>query len=89
MHAHGSPALVAVYNADLSQGPVRLLFAVNPSMADVTIPLGEQIAGSHPEKWDMLADHERFYFSDAHGASRPVEAQLWTPALSCALWVSE
>ncbi len=86
--APGSPALAAVYNADFSQGPARLLFAINPTNADMTIPLGEGIAGTVPGTWDMLADHDRFYFSDAHGAKRPVEAQLWVPALSCALWVS-
>ena len=89
MHARGSAALAAVYNADFSQGRSRLLFAVNPTLADVTIAIGESIAGPPAEGWDMLADHDRFYFSDAHGASKPVEAQLWVPALSCGLWVSE
>jgi pullulanase len=88
VHVRGSPALAAVYNADFSQGAARLLFAVNPTLVDLTIPIGEEIAGS-PEKWDMLADHDRFYFSDAHGASKPVEPQLWMPALSCGVWVSE
>ena len=62
---------------------------MNPSLADITIHLGEQIAGTGPTKWDMLADHDRFYFSDAHGASKPVEANLWIPGLTCGLWVSE
>jgi pullulanase len=84
----GSPALAALYNADRSQGPARLLFAVNPTGGDLTIPIGEEIAGADPAAWDMLADQDRFYFSDAHGAKKPVEAQLWVPALSCALWVS-
>ena len=86
--ANGSPALAALYNADFSQGAVRLLFAVNPSMSDLTIPIGEEIAGREPHTWDMLADQDRFYFSDAHGAKKPVEAQLWVPAMSCALWVA-
>jgi pullulanase len=89
IHATGSPALAVVYNADHSQGPARLLFAVNPTLADLTIPIGETIAGAKTGTWDMLADQDRFYFSDAHGASKPVEAQLWVPALSCGLWVSE
>jgi pullulanase/glycogen debranching enzyme len=89
VHVRGSPALAAVYNADHSQGRARLLFAINPTMADLTIPIGEEIAGLEPVAWDMLADHDRFYFSDAHGASKPVEPQLWVPALSCGLWVSE
>ncbi len=86
--AAGSPALAAVYNADFSQGPARLLFAINPTNGDQTIPIGESVAGSAREAWDMLADQDRFYLSDAHGAKRPVEPQLWVPALSCALWVS-
>jgi pullulanase/glycogen debranching enzyme len=80
----GSPALAVVYNADRSQGPVRLLYAVNPSSADLLLPLGEEIAAG---AWNMLADQDRFYFATGHGAKRPVEAQLWSPALSCALWV--
>jgi pullulanase len=88
VHAQGSSAIVAIYNADRSQGRVRLLFAINPTVAEVTIPLSETIPDAVPEIWDMLADHDRFYFSDAHGAKKPVEAQLWMPALSCGLWAS-
>jgi hypothetical protein len=60
-------------------------------MSDVTIPLGDEIANAAAAglaPWDQLADHERFYFSDAHGAKMPVEAQLWMPPLSCGLWIS-
>lgn len=89
VYAPGSSALAAVYNADRSQGRARLLFAINPTLADVVIPIGEETAGAKPDTWDMLADHERFYLSDAHGASKPVEPQLWMPALSCGLWMSE
>jgi hypothetical protein len=88
VHAQGAPAIVAVYNADRSQGRVRLLFAINPTVAEVTISLSDAFADAVPENWDMLADHDRFYFSDAHGAKKPVEAQLWMPALSCGLWAS-
>lgn len=89
VHAPGSTALAVLYNADFSQGPSRLLFAVNPTSSELTIPIGEDIAGAAPGGWDMLADQDRFYFSDAHGAKKPVEGQLWVPALSCGLWVSE
>jgi hypothetical protein len=78
-----------VYNDDFSQGTARLLFVVNPTLADVTIPLGEELVGLNPADWDMLADHERFYVSDSHRASKPVEPALLAPALSCGLWVSE
>jgi hypothetical protein len=89
VHTPGSPALAAIYNADFSQGAARLLFAVNPTLADLTIPIGDDIAGPTPDAWDMLADHDRFYLSDAHGAAKPVESDLWVPSLSCALWVNE
>lgn len=89
VHAPGSPALAAVYNADRSQGPARLLFAINPTAADLVLPLGEALAGPAPAAWDMLADHDRFYLSNAHGAKKHVESQLWIPSLSCGLWVSE
>jgi pullulanase len=85
----GSPALAALYNADFSQGALRLLFAINPTAGDVTIPIGVDTAGTTPGAWDLLADHERFYSSDAHGAALPVEPELFLPPLSCGLWVSE
>jgi len=86
--APDSPALAAVYNADFSQGPLQLLFVINPSQVDVTIPVGPEVVCAGPGTWDLLADHERFYLSDAHGSSRSVESQLWVPALSCALWIN-
>ncbi|MBI5767150.1 MAG: glycoside hydrolase family 1 [Verrucomicrobia bacterium] len=85
----GSPALAVVYNADLSQGPERLLFAVNPSVVDVVIPVGESVSGTVPGAWDQLADHEHFFASEGHGATEPVESGLYVPALGCGLWVSE
>lgn len=85
----GSSALAVVYNADFSQGPARLLFAVNPSMVDVVVPIGEAIAGHVAGAWEQLADHEHFFASEGHGATEPVEAGLFVPALGCGLWVSE
>ena len=87
VRGEGTPALAVVCNADRSQGAMRLLFAVNPTRAEITLPLGDGIADG-AASWDMLADHDRFYLSDAHGAKKPVEAQLWLPALSCGLWIS-
>ena len=86
--AKGSAALAVVYNADLSQGTARLLFSVNPTHADLAIPLGESLDGD-VLTWDLLADQDRFYLSDAHGSRKPVEQDLWMPALSCGLWVSD
>jgi pullulanase/glycogen debranching enzyme len=84
-----STVFAVVYNADFSQGRTRLLFAVNPTLNDVIIQLGEEVAGPPPGVWDQLADQERFYFSDRHGASMPVDAELLVPPLGCGLWVSE
>ena len=87
-HGPGGPALATVYNADLSQGADRLLFAINPTMVEFTIPLdGERIAAA-TGTWQMLADQDRFYLADAHGGRRPVEEPLWVSPLSCTLWVS-
>ena len=85
----GAQALAVVYNADFSQGAARLLFAVNPATVDVTIPIGEAIAGSVPGAWEQLADQDRFLASEGHGATEPVEANLYVPALGCGLWLSD
>ena len=85
--AGDSPAGAVVYNADRSIGTARLLFAVNPTVGDTTVPLGEEWAASGP--WRQLADHERFYNAAGHGAHSPVGADLFIAALSCSLWVSE
>lgn len=81
----GTSAAALLYNADRSQGANRLLFAVNPALSDASIPLGEKVAGAG--KWRQLADQERFY--SGHGASLPVEAELFVPALGCGLWIEE
>ena len=73
-----------LYNADHSQGPTRLLFAINPTMADVTLPLDPTLVTG---AWRQLADHEHFFPADATG--EPVEPELFVPALGCGLWVSE
>jgi pullulanase len=83
--APGSTACAVIYNFDGSQGPERLLFAVNPTLADLTIPLGETIPAT--ADWRQIADHERFF--SGHGARQPVESELFIPALGCGLWVGE
>ena len=88
-HATHAPAFAVIYNADRSQGPTRLLFAINPTLQEITIPVGGEVAGPPPGAWDQLADHERFYFSDGHGAEMPVEPDLFLPPLGCGLWVSD
>ncbi|MDO8541722.1 MAG: alpha-amylase family glycosyl hydrolase [Opitutaceae bacterium] len=87
-HAKDSSAFAALYNADASQGPRRLLFAVNPALGDATIPIDPETTGEG-RRWHQVADQERFYETTPHGARMPVEPELFIPPLSCALWVSE
>lgn len=83
--ADDSTAAVVLYNADLSQGPERLLLAVNPTTNDVLIEL-DPIVASAP--WTQLADHEQFFSDQGNPAARPVEPRLFVPALGCGLWVA-
>jgi hypothetical protein len=87
--AAGSPALAVLYNADASLGDTQLLFAINPTGADATIQLGEDMAGVGAGRWLLMADHDRFYARGAPGATVPVEPALFLPPLSCALWLRE
>ncbi|HEY4246453.1 MAG TPA: alpha-amylase family glycosyl hydrolase [Lacunisphaera sp.] len=81
----GGNGLVAIYNADGSQGTERLMFAVNPHTDGVTIPIGE-FAGW---KWELLADHECFYASGRQPLGQVVTPELFIPALGCSLWRTE
>ncbi len=80
-----STAVAVVYNADLSQGPQRLLFAVNPTVDDITIPISSELAA---ESWHQLADHEHFFDTSRHEHPQPVESELFVPALGCGLWLT-
>jgi pullulanase len=85
--AEGSSACAVIYNADLTSGAVRLLFAINPTLAEVSFALPAEVAAL---PWRQLADHERFLPLDRpDGAAQPVEAQLALPALACGLWIAE
>lgn len=85
--AHDTAAAAVIYNADGSQGGSRLLFAINNTLNDVVIPLGADVAGYG---WRQLADHERFFSAArAGGDGRGVDAELFVPALGCALWASD
>jgi pullulanase len=79
---HGS-ALAALFNADHSHGPYRLLFAVNPHHETVHIRL-EELRSSQRRQ---LADHERF---DESGLACALLAyahgRLELPPLTCGLW---
>ena len=78
------PALVTIYNADGSQGGQRLLFAVNPHIDDILLPIGEH-AG---ENWELLADHECFYPEGRREPSLLSPEGVFVPGLGCSLWIS-
>jgi len=84
--APNSTATAAVYNADLSLGPRRLLFAVNPTLDEVSIPVEAEIAAIN---WRQLADHERFFGVRPLDNAQTVEPELYVPRLGCGLWISE
>lgn len=81
----GSAAAAIVFNADLSQGPRRLLFAINPGSGDVMLPVGEWAA----LPWRQLADQERFLPADRPAGARRVAEKLFVPALGCGLWLAD
>jgi len=83
--AANSTAIATIYNADQSQGSLRLLLAVNPTLQDVEIPLGD-VANAG---WRQLADHEHFFRDGDHEPVRPVEEALFIPGLGCGLWMAE
>jgi pullulanase len=80
-----STAAATLFNADGSQGALRLLFAVNPTLQEVEIPVGA-VAQTD---WRQLADHERFFNAGDREPARPVEETLFVPALGCGLWIAE
>ena len=84
-HRAGAPALVAIYNADGSEGRTRLMFAVNPHTDDATVPIGE----FGEWKWELLADHECFYHEGRHPPGEVAAPELFIPALGCSLWACE
>jgi hypothetical protein len=81
----GGAPLAVLLNADQSKGSDRLLFAINPTTADVTISIGD-VAGMGA--WRQIADCDRFIHSGSRAATRKVEADLEIPALGCVLWLA-
>jgi pullulanase/glycogen debranching enzyme len=82
-HREGHPAMVAIYNADGSQGSQRLMFAINPHTDDTTTPIGEFAQWD----WQLLADHECFYAEGAGPGVRVEPEGVFIPRLGCSLWV--
>jgi pullulanase/glycogen debranching enzyme len=76
------PSVAVIYNADLSQGPERLLFAINPGLGDAVIPLGDWAGHA----WQQIADTERFLAPGRPAGTQRVTPHLFVPALGCGLW---
>jgi pullulanase/glycogen debranching enzyme len=83
--AANSTVVATLYNADRSQGGMQLLFAVNPTVHEVEIALGDAAHAG----WKQVADHERFFKVGDCEPARPVEETLFVPALGCGLWMTE
>jgi pullulanase len=84
--AADSNATAALCNADYSQGSLRLLFAINPTLGDALIPVGDAVAAGN---WHQIADQDRFFPPTVLRRGEPVESELFVPPLSCGLWIAE
>ena len=80
----GHPSLVAIYNADGSQGSQKLMFAINPHIDDTVVPIGDAAGGG----WRQLADHECFYSEATPGPLAVTSDGVYIPGLGCSLWIS-
>lgn len=80
----GSNALAALFNANGSLGPMRVLFAINPQQADVVLPIGEHAL----LPWLHVADHERFFPEPDADPELMENGAVFVPALGCGLWVA-
>ncbi len=76
--------MAALFNAERTHGPNRLLFAVNPHLESVKILLDEISA----ECWTQISNHERFVLKGLDdGCFEFTGNALVLPELSCGLWV--
>ena len=74
--------MAIVFNADSSQGSTRLLFAANPELEPLSLPLGRW-AGL----WVQLADHDRFWGFDKDALRNDLSGELQLPPLGSGLWM--
>lgn len=79
-----SSAIAVIYNAAGSLGPMRVLFAINPHLHDLTIAIGEH--GALP--WQQVADHERFFPPGETDTDLPINGEIFLPGLGCGLWIA-
>ncbi len=79
----GRNALAALYNADGSRGPRKLLFAVNPETEPLRMSLGDWSGA-----WTQLADHDRFWGEELEPLRVDLTDELLLPPLGTGLWIS-
>lgn len=77
-------SLVLVYNADGSQGVQRLMFAVNPTLENTRVQIGEVAEWG----WELVADQECFYAAGRRPPGYAATSDLFVPALGCTLWIA-
>jgi len=82
-YGEDSLAAAVLYNADRSQGASQLLLAVNPTLHDVEIVVGDAVKEG---EWVKVADHERFINPTHPMPPTVLSDTLWLPALGCGLW---
>ncbi len=80
--AESGNAFACVYNASGEWGGRRLLFAANPGLGSVQIPLGEWGG----KAWRQIADHERFLEPRDRAWSNHPDKRLFLPRVACGLW---
>ena len=76
--------MAVLINADHSKGGEKLLFAINPTMKDAKIELGQEVAKAGA--WRHVADQDRFIQPGSRAATLKVDSALDVPALGCGLW---
>jgi len=82
--AKDKTAAAVVFNADGSQGPLRMLFAMNPHTEEVVIP-GDDFPIT---VWQQVADNERFLPTGEAGEPGVLNNGIRLPALGCGLWIT-
>ncbi|RME69174.1 MAG: glycoside hydrolase family 1 [Verrucomicrobia bacterium] len=85
--AEDTAAAALLFNADHSQGPRQILFAINPHTHEVDIPLPEGTAAGDPA-WLEVADRNTFNLRGVfNGRLRLEENRIHLGPLDCGLWI--
>jgi pullulanase len=80
----GGSAMAVLVNADQTKGGERLLFAINPTINDAYLAIGDV---AEMGAWRQIADQDRFLHAASRAATRKVASNLELPPLSCGLWL--